>query len=216
MDDPAKGVAKSNYGTTLGSAKKLDSKEPKADGEFIAYMDTPLSEQSSGSINPQKQSTSAKALNRWFAERQKNLGSPRLLDTPNTATILSGGPISLRGNITLVDEEGFTSYANELSLCRCGASNNKPHCDEKHLDVEFYDSARIQQASDARASTRPCKVTFRLVKNGPVKFSGLLQIKNKLGQECAKRNGALCRCGQSTNKPFCDGSHEKTGFKSGR
>ncbi len=29
----------------------------------------------------------------------------------------------------------------------------------------------------------------------------------------AKRPFALCRCGHSTNKPFCDGAHSRMGFQ---
>ena len=52
----------------------------------------------------------------------------------------SSGPLWVRGGIEIVAADG-TSYEirNRVTLCRCGASNNKPFCDGSHVDVEFHD-----------------------------------------------------------------------------
>ena len=81
--------------------------------------------------------------------------------------------------------------------------------------MEFFDPGKIYEASDAPASLRPSKLTLSLIKDGPITFRGRLKVRNAQGQECTKLRGALCRCGQSTNKPFCDGSHSRNGFKTG-
>ncbi len=49
--------------------------------------------------------------------------------------------------------------------------------------------------------------------NGPYLVHGSLLIRGSDGT-CALREGttALCRCGASANKPYCDGSHANTGF----
>ena len=54
---------------------------------------------------------------------------------------------------------------------------------------------------------------IEVLPNGPVKVTGNLQIAN--GGETVAKNGAvyLCRCGASSKKPYCDGSHTKIGFK---
>jgi len=160
--------------------------------------------------------TSARALDRWFRERQKHQGAPRLLEIPNETMIANGGPLRITGNITLVDEDGSVHYANHLTLCRCGHSRSKPTCDEAHLDREFLHTGKISAVSDIAASNRPSKITISLIKDGPITFRGRLRLHNQFGQECVKMRGSLCRCGQSASKPFCDGSHERTGFKSGR
>lgn len=50
--------------------------------------------------------------------------------------------------------------------------------------------------------------------NGPLLVYGNILVKDATGKE-QKRNNvtALCRCGQSGNKPFCDGTHKKVDFK---
>lgn len=54
-------------------------------------------------------------------------------------------------------------------------------------------------------------------KNGPLMARNLGQIQDEDGSDLAvKPVMALCRCGQSKNKPFCDGSHKGAGFKTGR
>ena len=215
MDDASKAVAKTARNTDQSSLPgRAESAKNKASGTFVAYMDD--SAQPQEVRQRENLTTSAKALDRWFAERQKHHGPPRLLEIPNEALISSAGPINLTGNITLVREDGSVSYANHLSLCRCGASNNKPICDERHLDVEFLHSGRVQEVSDSPHTERPSKITISIIKDGPVTFRGRLRLHNNLGQECVKQRGSLCRCGQSANKPFCDGSHEKVGFRSGR
>lgn len=50
--------------------------------------------------------------------------------------------------------------------------------------------------------------------NGPLLVYGNITIKNKNGEEVKKNKvTALCRCGASANKPYCDGTHVKIGFK---
>jgi CDGSH-type Zn-finger protein len=53
--------------------------------------------------------------------------------------------------------------------------------------------------------------------NGPIKVSGDFVLKDGKGQafDLSGRDAvALCRCGHSGNKPFCDGSHKVQGFES--
>ena len=51
--------------------------------------------------------------------------------------------------------------------------------------------------------------------NGPFLVRGPAVIMDADGNEyqTEKETVALCRCGGSTNKPFCDGTHSKTGFQ---
>lgn len=51
--------------------------------------------------------------------------------------------------------------------------------------------------------------------NGPYLVSGPVIIQDADGNEypIKKQTVALCRCGGSTNKPFCDGTHSKIGFQ---
>ena len=50
--------------------------------------------------------------------------------------------------------------------------------------------------------------------NGPLVVKNLKALKNKNGSVETKSTMALCRCGHSGNKPFCDGTHAKVGFSS--
>ncbi|MEZ5777240.1 MAG: CDGSH iron-sulfur domain-containing protein [Paracoccaceae bacterium] len=57
------------------------------------------------------------------------------------------------------------------------------------------------------------KVTIEPRENGPLVVKGLDALKGPDGQALeVKPVVALCRCGGSQNKPFCDGSHAKNGF----
>jgi CDGSH-type Zn-finger protein len=52
--------------------------------------------------------------------------------------------------------------------------------------------------------TRPQTLTITCIKDGPLKYRGFLRVYNRKGQDCLSMQGALCRCGRSTKKPFCD------------
>ena len=55
------------------------------------------------------------------------------------------------------------------------------------------------------------KITIR--DNGPYLIEGDFQLVDATGNEIPARKKALCRCGGSTTKPFCDGTHSKIGFQ---
>jgi CDGSH-type Zn-finger protein len=152
-------------------------------------------------------STDEKKIDRWFVEQRGNKRVPKLLDVSNELLVTSGGPLKMKGNITLINEDGSVTHSNSLSLCRCGASKNKPLCDDQHLDIDFFDGGAVSRISDWMPVTRPQTITVTCVKNGPLKFRGYLRIYNKKGQECISMGGAICRCGKSSKKPFCDNKH---------
>ena len=53
--------------------------------------------------------------------------------------------------------------------------------------------------------------------NGPYIVNNLEKLHNSKGEQLQTKNViALCRCGGSANKPFCDGTHAKIGFSDGK
>jgi CDGSH-type Zn-finger protein len=53
--------------------------------------------------------------------------------------------------------------------------------------------------------------------NGPLRIEGEIQLLDPDGKPFGlggRTALSLCRCGQSSNKPFCDGTHGKVGFES--
>ena len=57
-------------------------------------------------------------------------------------------------------------------------------------------------------------VKITVSKNGPYVVTGPVQLTDAAGNIYPTRPRiALCRCGASTTKPFCDGTHSKVGFE---
>ena len=64
------------------------------------------------------------------------------------------------------------------------------------------------QANDVKITVRP---------NGPLRVEGPIKLLDPNGAQwdlTGKPAISLCRCGGSSNKPFCDGTHAKIGFQS--
>lgn len=60
------------------------------------------------------------------------------------------------------------------------------------------------------------EVVIKARENGPLLVTGSVTLTDHLGNKydlTGKANIALCRCGGSKNKPFCDGSHKTNGFQ---
>ncbi len=55
-------------------------------------------------------------------------------------------------------------------------------------------------------------VTIKMKTNGPLLVEGDYTLLDEEGNEVTEKKKALCRCGGSTTKPFCDGMHSKIGF----
>lgn len=58
-------------------------------------------------------------------------------------------------------------------------------------------------------------IVIQTLKNGPYLINGEIELKDADGKTIPAQDKpcALCRCGQSGKKPFCDGTHVKANFK---
>jgi CDGSH-type Zn-finger protein/uncharacterized Fe-S cluster protein YjdI len=128
----------------------------------------------------------------------------------NLAAVREAGPYAFRGDLRL----NGASIGFRATLCRCGASKNKPFCDSSHHDIEFQASgepATGAQTEMLAVRDGPLQIAPQI--NGPLQVRGNLEITSGTGRMVARVTSTrLCRCGHSANKPFCDGSHARVGF----
>ncbi|MDJ0820485.1 MAG: CDGSH iron-sulfur domain-containing protein [Paracoccaceae bacterium] len=135
-----------------------------------------------------------------------------LNETPpriNRVAVLENGPIALAGDLN-VEGEAMA----RATLCRCGASGNKPFCDYAHVDADFSATGEPQTDANAEAIEMDGPLIATAIPDGPLKLEGPMELTTGTGKGIGKmRRAFLCRCGASKNKPFCDGSHKEIGFE---
>lgn len=133
----------------------------------------------------------------------------------NTVHIAYNGPLFFKGELQIDGaDENMPGVQFRAALCRCGLSKSKPFCDNSHVGGKFIDFGAVGILGQTIESVGgPLKVTP--AKNGPIHVAGNVHIYASSGRLAWQGNDAyLCRCGQSKNKPFCDGSHKAAGFES--
>jgi len=129
----------------------------------------------------------------------------------NLVAVREAGPYAFRGDLLLRGQPA----GYRATLCRCGASKNKPFCDSSHHDVSF-DATGEPKTGDQTAmlAVRDGPLAIEPQINGPLEVTGNLEITSGTGRMVARVTRVrLCRCGASGNKPFCDGSHARVGFQ---
>jgi CDGSH-type Zn-finger protein len=78
-----------------------------------------------------------------------------------------------------------------------------------------FESVNTDQPAEVAADAPPVEIKVR--DHGPYKVSGPVRLVDADGgvfDVAGDRPIALCRCGRSATKPFCDASHKRTGFVS--
>jgi uncharacterized Fe-S cluster protein YjdI len=83
--------------------------------------------------------------------------------------------------------------------------------------VKKCPSGALSHYMNADETTEEMKIEAETIvettPNGPLMVYGNVSIKDATGKVTKKNNAtAFCRCGGSSNKPFCDGTHKKIGF----
>jgi CDGSH-type Zn-finger protein/uncharacterized Fe-S cluster protein YjdI len=129
----------------------------------------------------------------------------------NLIAVREAGPYAVRGDM-LLDGEPANYRA---TLCRCGASKNKPYCDGSHHAIGFSASGEPPTGTTDMLTVRDGPLAIDPQMDGPLQIRGNLEITSGTGRVVARVTQArLCRCGASNTKPFCDSSHVRIGFKS--
>lgn len=75
--------------------------------------------------------------------------------------------------------------------------------------LSFYYNDTGKEITEIDTETK-----VEVLENGPLLVYGHVSVKHKTGEtEDRHKVTAFCRCGKSSNKPFCDGTHVSEGFK---
>jgi len=127
----------------------------------------------------------------------------------NLVKVLENGPLAVLADMEIENGEPLI----RATLCRCGASANKPFCDGKHEKVGFSATGENDVRASEPLSKQDGKLTFSLLENGPLLCKGNMGVCSGTGCRTNRTiEAAFCRCGASKDKPYCDGSHVAIGF----
>ena len=132
----------------------------------------------------------------------------------NTVFVANHGPLYVRGDLKIEGAaDNMKGVSFRAALCRCGKSKEKPFCDNSHEDAGFKDYGAVGMSGDEGHSEQGGPLEIKKAPGGPLLLTGNLHIVSSSGRLAWKGNKvALCRCGASKNKPFCDGAHKDIGF----
>ena len=129
----------------------------------------------------------------------------------NIVKIREDGPYAFRAPISIDGKE----IGYRATLCRCGASKNKPFCDGSHKHIGFKATGEPETRPSEPLAVRDGPLEITPLPNGPLQITGNLEVCAGTGRNVDRVTTArLCRCGASKTKPFCDNTHLKIGFKS--
>ena len=139
---------------------------------------------------------------------------------PTLVVPIPDGPLLMVADLLVETPDGEEiTHEGRLTLCRCGKTRNQPFCDNSHLRRGFESGPSAAPADDLPpprqdAIDGPTRVVP--LSDQSLELRGHLRIVEPGGAPLAPDAGRalLCRCGNSRNKPFCDGSHERVGFRS--
>jgi len=149
---------------------------------------------------------------------RKDGGAAEQPEAVNCVTVSADGPLYVQGRIQINRPDGSVLLNDtRVAFCRCGATRHPPYCDGRHEKIGF--SANGNKPPACPASEEEVKEGEMLcitpMKNGPLMLVGSVKIHTDDGK-CIFQGSkaALCRCGASAMKPFCDGAHSRVGFTS--
>lgn len=129
----------------------------------------------------------------------------------NRVTLWTDGPLQLEGDLSILGAQVALQDETRATLCRCGASENKPFCDNTHKKNGF--SAPPPATIKADAAEQAGKLTVTAQANGSLQVEGHFTIFDADGNIIFSGEKTwLCRCGASSHKPFCDGTHKSLPF----
>ena len=139
----------------------------------------------------------------------------RAQETPPAVNVLrvrENGPVAIHADIRI----GSDASQYRATLCRCGASKSKPYCDGSHNAAGFLATGEPPARASEPLAVRNGTLMVKPIKDGPLQITGSLELVSGTGRTLDRLQETwLCRCGESKNKPYCDGAHKRNGFKAG-
>lgn len=137
-------------------------------------------------------------------------GHDELAPSVNLLSTREDGPYAVRAETLLRGRPiGFRA-----TLCRCGASKNKPFCDKSHKYAGFKATGEPDTRESPLLEVRNGALAIDPEMNGPLQVRGNLEIISGTGRTVSRTMTVrLCRCGGSATKPFCDNTHRRNGFQ---
>jgi CDGSH-type Zn-finger protein/uncharacterized Fe-S cluster protein YjdI len=129
----------------------------------------------------------------------------------NVVRVRENGPLAFNAPLEIDGQ----SIGFRATLCRCGLSKNKPYCDTSHVAAGFTATGEPATQKTEALAERAGTLAIAPQKDGPLMALGNVEVVSGTGRTVNRMTKvAFCRCGRSSNKPYCDGTHKKVGFKS--
>lgn len=135
-------------------------------------------------------------------------------ETPveNEVYVWKGGPLEVSGDLTLDGATVAVDDETRVTLCRCGGTDNPPFCNNAHLKMDFEGEV---EAGEIDETVKPSgSLAIKPKPDGPLAVEGNMVVYGPDKERIYQGEGkSLCRCGASSSKPFCDGTHNKINFE---